>query len=170
MFPSGTVALPLSAVLLGASRLRSRTFTLLHFHNTRRSTNLWFHYILPPVCWWYAALHICWLVIFGICYKIVIMCRGRHQGAPSELPLVKPVEDRGIGNRYTSTIDQVLKRYCRIIGFPVRGLQCDSAPDSIRLVGVTINQQHLSFDSHLSKLVQSCNYHLRWYSVTFVSL
>jgi hypothetical protein len=35
-----------------------------------------------------------------------------------------------------------------------------SRSNSIRVLGVTIDQ-HLTFDSHVSKVVQSCNYHIR---------
>jgi hypothetical protein len=35
-----------------------------------------------------------------------------------------------------------------------------SRSNSIRVLGVTIDQ-HLTFDSHVTKIVQSCNYHTR---------
>jgi hypothetical protein len=69
-----------------------------------------------------AALYIGWHVIVSWYHQIVIiMWRSRHQVTSRELRLVKPIEDCAC-HRYTSTTDQVSKRYSihRIIGFRVR--------------------------------------------------
>jgi len=57
----------------------------------------------------------------------------------------------------TGTRQQVARMDCSTVKFADTTVSISSA---IRVLGVTIDS-HLTFDKHVTKLVSSCNYHVR---------
>jgi len=74
----------------------------------------------------------------------------------SRMSVAQSVKDRGTSHRHSSASHQVQQRICCSTCFSVWWHQCFS----LKLIGVTIDQ-HLTFDNHVTIIVQSCNYNMR---------